>query len=166
MKEFDKNNRSDEMSMEDILASIRKYVTNGDGNDSQQNEQPQQDAAPYVNGEEIVIDLEKSQVTDQKADESMLLNEHVTENSSKVIFSESTSNINVPVNPFGKLTNALKSYGHPKEQNRQPEYLTIDRFLRDLAMPIIEKWLNDNLERIIEKKVDENIEKIKNDCSF
>jgi cell pole-organizing protein PopZ len=168
MVKFDKDHERDEMSIEDILASIRKYVTNGDNDVSQQqDEQPQQDAASYLNDEVTVVDLEQSQVMNQKTadEESVLLNENVAETNSQVIFSESTFNTEAPVNPFGKLTNALKSYGHPKKQNKQLECLTIDKFLENLAVPIIETWLNNNLERIVEQKVDENIEKIKNDCS-
>jgi cell pole-organizing protein PopZ len=153
------SDRDDDMSIEDILASIRKYVTDpGSPSVPQDKEETSQqdDNSGNLGHDENVISLDKSQIAEEKEGGEEL-------SIDAALYAESTPASGVTVSPFGKLTNALKSYGKPKEQNVRPESPTIDKFLEEVAKPIIEKWVEGNLEQIVEKIVEREIERIKNE---
>jgi cell pole-organizing protein PopZ len=162
MTNFNKDDKNDDMSIEDILASIRKYVVD-DGENNQSKDEQQQDTSTDINQNGIVINLEKSQISEPDNSEQQ---EMESEESSTIMYTKSEILAsNTSTNPIGKLTNALKSYGSTKKQDKSPEMLTIDKFLEKVATPMIEKWLENNMEQIVERMVDREIEKLKNESS-
>jgi cell pole-organizing protein PopZ len=162
MTNFDKDNRNDDMSMEDILASIRKYVS-GDGENNQSKGEQKQDTSVDINQDEVVINLEKSQIADPST-KNIDPKEVVEKELSNVMYTKSETLVSNTNNPFERLTNTLKECDFPKKQDKNHKMLTIDKFLEQLATPMIEKWLDSNLEQIIERVVDKEIEKLKDEC--
>lgn len=165
------NNPKDDMSMEDILASIRKYVADDDVKQSQ--EQTEQEVSMHENFStgSPIIKLNESQIIDndnsdqpqktQESDENPVTYSEVGTLSMNTVAPHSESGNE---NPFNKLTNALNSYGKNKEEKRKnlSNTMTIDKFLESIATPVIEKWVQNNISRIVEEAVDKEIQKLKN----
>jgi cell pole-organizing protein PopZ len=152
----DKENNSNEgeMSMEDILASIRKYVADTeDPVQSNSNEYSNNQNSGSSNNS-VVINLEKSQIALQPTEETKYKQEQINNK-------PNNSSNKADINPFGKLTNALKAYGKHKEEENKSTQLTLDKFLENIATPAIKEWIEQNMARIVEEVVNREIEKLK-----
>jgi cell pole-organizing protein PopZ len=160
---FQDKNSNEEMSMEDILSSIRKYVSE---EDNSKKPQPSASQQPYE--KETVINLEKSDVVDDNFKEAPL--EQEEDHTSLQTYNESSDLIeNVystkkKAGPFDKLTEALNSYGRDKTKTEKKNgSLTVDQLFRTIAEQLIKEWLNKNLDTIVEEMVLREIEKIKSE---
>lgn len=178
MTNFNDNNRKDDMSMEDILASIRKYVADDDNKQPEDRIVSEKHTHEDFPKNETVIKLSESQIVDhekspQNQSETRL---QTNVNESPATYSEVSSlsmntmdaspeKLSSKESPFNKLANALDTYGKSKSENNKDSAgsaLTVDKFLESLATPIIEKWVENNIPRIVEKAVDREIQKLKN----
>ncbi len=181
MTNFDDRDNKD-MSMEDILASIRKYVAEDDINKASSESKDDKNVVKNeYDSDQTVIKLDESQIISEDSKEiPTTINSDSTyspTSSNPATYTEvsslSASVVNVPNsenkrsdNPFNKLATALKAYGRPHEtpaKSPRKESLTIDKFLENIATPLIEKWINDNLNQIVEQAVDREIQKLKTD---
>lgn len=126
----------EDMSMEDILSSIRKYVseenTVTNNNDNKQ---------PVEEIDEPVINLDANSVLMQEEEKQA-----------------------IEKGPFNKLTEALKTYNKPKKQTGSTDLnMSVDQFLREIVEGYIQKWADKNLQHIVENIVLKEIEKIKSE---
>lgn len=171
---FSNTPTEEEMSMEDILSSIRKYVSeedekrNIDSNVSQHNEEE------HYNGTDSVIKLQESNIISSTAASSsespvnINTEEPLISYEEKSTLSENVVNASEPAvkkNPFGQLADALTSYGKNKTSSKpidkKESSPTIDQFLTSITEKMIEKWINENLNDIVEKIVTREIERMK-----
>lgn len=168
------NDRKDDMSMEDILASIRKYVAEDDSKQSSEVDAEHHVSEDFPNSDSV-IRLNESQIASSEEE----MQENLANNNEKEIYNSETysevstlsmNTVDTPPpsreSPFNKLADALNTYGKNKPQSKKDttqETLTIDKFLENLATPIIEKWVANNIFKIVEQAVDREIQKLKND---
>lgn len=169
----------DEMSMEDILSSIRRYV-------SEEEEKKTSDdsySTKSMNGpEDKVIKLDASHMvsTSQKVEQVVenespypekpeVYDERSTLSSSvsdKGVKAESTPSSQRKPGPFEQLTNALNSYGRRKQEKPAAQFCgtqTVDQFFSEIVAMVVQKWIDANMESIVEKIVMREIEKIKSE---
>ncbi|MDR2667309.1 MAG: DUF2497 domain-containing protein [Holosporales bacterium] len=164
---FPKDN--EEMSMEDILSSIRKYVSEGD-NKSQVDQQLENEVC--CDNEKVVELNEANVVNANEADKSAInkvssvadipVSYEEVSTLSRSVFSEKGK---MP-SPFDQLTNALNAYGKNKsdvgKQNKKG--VTVDQLFASIAEKVIVEWVDANLRSIAEEIVLREIEKIKAEC--
>lgn len=169
---YTNKNTDDEMSMEDILSSIRKYVSEDKESESNQDEhkekmtgEPEYDVAKdnviSLNETQIVPDESKTTPTAPKS-ESLVYHEKST-----LSAGVTTSDGTIPQkksSPFEQLTNALHSYGKNKLNKAQSNFSgsrTVDQLFSEIAEKVIQQWVDSKMESFVEKIVMREIEKIK-----
>ena len=173
---FSNGNPEEDMSMEDILSSIRKYVTEESGKKEVHESAPEQRIAEEA--KEQVISLDATHMVSDSEDAPTVTQTTVYEDPKTYHERSSLSmdvvNVSEPVisvkskkpGPFEQLTNALNSYGKGKtEKVQQPSEnsQTVDQLFTSIAEGIIQKWVNANMEGLVEKIVMREIEKIKSE---
>ena len=155
-----------EMSMDDILASIRSYVS--EGQTYSKNED-----APYLPSEKKYYDPEVIQLTDEIIPIETISIQSTSSSFSSLAPAEKTSidrNIAHPNsqssssffqsskstdNPFNRLQNEIVA------NTQTPTNLSSDELLSQLAMPLIKNWLDQNLRKIVEDIVEKEIERMR-----
>ena len=155
-----------EMSMDDILASIRSYVS--EGQTYSKNED-----APYLPSEKKYYDPEVIQLTDEIIPIETISIQSTSSSFSSLAPAEKTSidrNIAHPNsqssssffqsskstdNPFNRLQNEIVA------NTQTPTNLSSDELLSQLAMPLIKNWLDQNLRKIVENIVEKEIERMR-----
>lgn len=155
-----------EMSMDDILASIRSYVS--EGQTCSKNED-----APYLPSEKKSYDPEVIQLTDEIIPIETISIQSTSSSFSSLAPAEKTSidrNIAHPNsqssssffqsskstdNPFNRLQNEIVA------NTQTPTNLSSDELLSQLAMPLIKNWLDQNLRKIVEDIVEKEIERMR-----
>ncbi|MBQ7524440.1 MAG: DUF2497 domain-containing protein [Alphaproteobacteria bacterium] len=155
---FQDSNPNDEMSMEDILSSIRKYVSE---------EGDKKETEPVNNDVEVpqenVIKLDETHVSRETDPEIT----PATSEPSKIYEEQSTLSENVVSvkpkrpSPFEQLTNALNSYGRKKSEQKESGAITVEQLFSGIAERVVREWLDKNMERLVEKIVQREIEKMK-----
>ncbi|MDR3031167.1 MAG: DUF2497 domain-containing protein [Holosporales bacterium] len=168
------SDKDEEMSMEDILASIRKYVSEEDENKKSSSADQKKELNFSEQGN--VIKLEQShvlnsdnsmkQITDLPPAEEQDFYEEKSDLAEQVV--TPLHNEKKSSSPFSKLTDAIKSYGKNNTLNKSEETvgssnLTIDQFLSEIASQVIQKWADANLRKVVEEIVMKEIEKIKSE---
>ena len=159
------SDKNEEMSMEDILASIRKYVSEEDEAKKENKPTNQKDVSESDN----VITLDQSHISEEEPSTAIEL-PHIPEQNQefyeeKSTLSEQVSESPSRKSPFGKLADTIKTYNKKAEQNihQNASQLTIDKFLSEIAAQVIQKWVDANLRNIVEEIVMREIEKIKSE---
>jgi cell pole-organizing protein PopZ len=159
-----------EMSMDDILASIRSYVS--EGQTYSKNED-----VPYLPSEEKPekksYNPEVIQLTDEIIPIETISIQSTSSSFSSLAPAEKTSidrNIAYPNsqssssffqsskstdNPFNRLQNEIVA------NTQTPTNLSSDELLSQLAMPLIKNWLDQNLRKIVEDIVEKEIERMR-----
>ena len=159
-----------DMSMDDILASIRNYVSEGQT-------YSKNDAAPFLSTEEIAekksYDAEVIQLTDE-----VLPIETISLQATSSSFASLTpversqaernpmypnpqpapnlfQNSRKADNPFNRLKNEIVA------STQTPTSLSSDELLSQLATPLIKNWLDQNLRKIVEDIVEKEIERMR-----
>ena len=176
MSNFNEKRQSEDMSMEDILASIRKYVSDEEGkttSSSEENQVEEHDDLPIP--AENVIKLSESNVISEERQPTIKLHAR-NENYNPDTYEEKSTlamEVDTPHvvkkqsgGPFDKLADALKSYGKPKEKVTKQagiSDITLEQFLSEIAARVIEDWAEKNLRKISEEIVVREIEKIKSE---
>jgi cell pole-organizing protein PopZ len=162
---FPKDNQ-EEMSMEDILSSIRKYVSEGET--KPQNNEQQHECDVHCDDEKVVK-LNESDVfiednsshSDKKASvvADIPVSYEEVSTLSKDVFCEKRK----VSGPFAQLTNALNSYGKNKMDvdKQNGGTLTVDQLFISIAEKVISEWVDKNLKSVTEEIVLKEIEKIK-----
>lgn len=141
-----------DMSMDEILASIRSYVAEGqnlpkstaDSHDKQNHE---------ISPSAKVIQLTEEIIPIQTVDLQMS-----SANTSPIVLAEK-ENIKVKShsfeNPFDLLQNEIKA------STIAPAHLSVDDLLNQLATPLIKNWIDQNLKKIVETVVEKEIERMR-----
>ncbi|MDO4975478.1 MAG: DUF2497 domain-containing protein [Alphaproteobacteria bacterium] len=172
---FSNTPSEEEMSMEDILSSIRKYVSEEDEKKNASVNTPQCIEEEHYNNTDSVIKLQKSNIVSSDSIENSQPIVNVSTEEPLISYNEkSTLSENIVTNseptkknPFGQLAEALTSYGKnkatSKPQEKKESALTIDQFLTRVTEEMIEKWIDKNLNNIVEKIVIREIEKMKSE---
>jgi cell pole-organizing protein PopZ len=161
MSKFDNSGTQDDMSMEDILASIRKYVSD----DESKNGQQKGDSVGNYRASdkdssqpEMVVKLEENQIVEE-ANSSSKGNHNFYEIPDEFLHKKEGGN------PFSKLSGVLKSQPKNQKPVDKTKTVTVDNFLRELAASMIEEWIDNNLEKIAMYAIEREIERIKNQGS-
>ncbi len=167
------NTPEEEMSMEDILSSIRKYVSEEDERKETDSSISKHSEEEHDNDTDSVIKLQESNIVspisvENSADISPT--ESAVSYNEKSTLSENVVNTPQPIikkNPFGQLADALTSYGKNKNslksQGKKESSPTIEQFFTAITEKMIEKWIKENLNGIVEKIVIQEIEKMKSE---
>ncbi|MDR1390879.1 MAG: DUF2497 domain-containing protein [Holosporales bacterium] len=162
-------NPEEEMSMEDILSSIRKHVSETDEN---KEKDLYEGGGEGDSDTETVISLDESSVVAENPDHSFEIPESFKKEASLIYEEKSSLSeevLHVKENrsrgPFEQLTNALNSYGKskllpPKEKGNQ---LTVEQLFFSIAENVVEKWVKDNMRKLVEEMVSREIERIKSE---
>ena len=159
-----------DMSMDDILASIRSYVSEGQT-------YSKNDAAPFLSTEEIAekkaYDAEVIQLTDE-----VIPIETISIQATSSSFSSLTpverslaepnptySNSQPAPNLFQNSKNADNPFNRLQSKivasSQTPTSLSSDELLSQLATPLIKNWLDQNLRKIVEEIVEKEIERMR-----
>ena len=168
---FSSRNPEEDMSMEDILSSIRKYVSE-ESERKASNEQPTQeiDNTPgtperviRLNASQLVSDDEPEKVPEKKYEAPATYNERSSLSTSVVDTIEQEENTvsTKKVGPFAQLANALNSYGKAKVEKKTENSLTVDQLFTCIAERAINDWIEKNMSDIVEQIVAREIEKMK-----
>jgi cell pole-organizing protein PopZ len=176
------NKRSEEMSMEDILSSIRKYVSEEEpkivSDQSDNGESGSYDDEVVSQFSEPIINLDQSNVLDREepsvgvvyhksSSATSVRNDSLRYNEQSDLSEEIvTSSNNKAAGPFDKLTDALRSYGKSnvgsvEKKGNEAEF--IYNFVKSIIEDRIDKWIESNMWIIAEKAVKDEIEKMKSD---
>ncbi len=149
-------NEKNDMSIDDILKSIRKYVseeekeqelsTNGNANTLQESQEKQAADDPNVVTLQPDNIIEESQPINLNQDrENIVYKQH-----------EDISNNS---KPFSKLTEALKIKKNLEHKVEKPS--VIEDYFEGLVRKEVSKWIEKNMQSIVESIVQKEIEKIK-----
>lgn len=157
------DNGSD-MSMEEILSSIRRYVNNDESSvqDFDTSKKVYEKKMPIFESDKIteakVVDA--SDIPDAQILEPRLFNtddyNNNYEHGNQSIYDKNFS-------PFGKLEREFcESDIKINTKSNNNHNFDIEKFLSELIRPMIQKWLDEKLLIITEQMVQKEIEKIKN----
>ncbi len=173
----------EDMSMEEILASIRKYVseeTTAKETDRFQDTAKVMDS-PYRTEAEVrsprrVVDDSNTEFAPSNSFEtsSLFAEEDVTPKVEEFAVTKETlktkpmmqdlhvepESVFATSNPFAKLAEATKSKETPKPAATAATGLTLDQLIGDLARPMIQKWIDQNMATVVEKMVAQEIAKM------
>ena len=179
------NKKDEDMSMEDILSSIRKYVSEEDISKSNKFTSSPNENKDIINNDKV-INLDASSVFSQDNDdninnvktstmESDTLQRYDVDNlignNNNNIIKNNTVDNNKELNgtengsPFNKLAEALKTYGKQKKVKMSDlSYnMTVEQFLRTIVESYVQKWMDENLKKIVEQIVLKEVEKLKSE---
>ncbi len=172
---FSNSPSEEEMSMEDILSSIRKYVSEEDEKrntpSSSNTSETGMDAFSNINSTnnmDSVIKLDESNIVSPESTKEVISTPVNTEQpityEEKSSLSKNVHKEEKPIkkSPFGQLADALTSYGK-KSSEQKTNSPTVDQFFTAIAENVIEKWVNENLHKLVEKIVLREIEKMKSE---
>lgn len=169
------NFKDEEMSMEDILSSIRKYVSEEDTGKSNthsteysgSHEIPSSNSAPEPDdvislGQEDVaepIDVAAGTATVDFAKEQV----NNSLDQSDVKSSWTADNHKNISSPFNKLAEALKTYGKNKRNSELSLDMSVEQFIRTVIENYLQKWMNANLNRMVEDIIKREIDRLKSE---
>ncbi len=172
------NFKDEEMSMEDILSSIRKYVAEEDN--SKQNPHATDYPAPHEGSnsnpsmglEDNVITLEQEDVADTSDRVPTSANVDNTQDHFDNLFNDGEGDIknssdnelhkNIS-SPFNKLAEALKTYGKHKRNSELNLDMSVEQFFRTVIENYLQKWMNANLNRMVEDIIKREIDRLKSE---
>lgn len=169
---YTNKNADDEMSMEDILSSIRKYVSEDKESESTQDEHKEKMAGKpeYDIAKDNVISLNETQIVPDEAKTAPTApkSEPLVYNEKSTLSAEVTTSDGAisqkKSSPFEQLTNALNSYGKNKLNKTQSipsGSRTVEQLFSEIAEKVIQQWVDSKMESFVEKIVMREIEKIK-----
>jgi len=181
------NKKDEDMSMEDILSSIRKYVSEEDVSKSNSKFASSPNEQHDIINNDKIINLDASSVFPQENNDNIKQNttepdplqhydiDNLINNNNINNNKNNASNVaeNTITNqndsgqnsPFNKLAEALKAYGKQKKGkiNELNYNMTVDQFLRTIVENYVQKWMNENLKQIVEQIVLKEVEKLKSE---
>lgn len=141
-----------DMSMDEILASIRSYVAEGQNlpKSSAETQAAQEDKETLPNAR--VIQLTEEVIPIQTIDLQMS-----TSKVSPVLLTEKEIEVKAQSfeNPFNRLRSEIKA------STPAPANPSVDDLLNQLATPLIKNWIDQNLKKIVETIVEKEIERIR-----
>lgn len=179
------NKKDEDMSMEDILSSIRKYVSEEDVSKSNNKfaSSPNEQYDSNINNDKV-INLDASSVFPQDTNDNIKSGtiepdplqhydiDNINSNTSSNFNNSKSNEENInnqndsgQNSPFNKLAEALKAYGKQKKvkTNELNYNMTVDQFLRTIVESYVQKWMKDNLKKIVEQIVLKEVEKLKSE---
>lgn len=147
----------DDMPMEDILASIRRYVSEEPNSEKTTeeffDENQREKTLDYTNTirltkEQEISDPSSKTIARKKEDQSLL--------------SKETQRLSAMA--FDKLKKVSEKTIETKKEERKilEESTTLDTFVRDTVEKYVQIWLDEHLPGIVEEMIAQEIEKIKN----
>lgn len=152
-----------DMSMDEILASIRSYVSEGQnlpksntGSYSTEIHQENKAEVIHLTDEIIPIETVSLQVDSSRFSplspiEKTLAEQNIQNTDAQSVHSSHQS----PDNPFNRLQSEIVA------SIQVPANPTIDDLLNQLATPLIKNWLDQNLQKLVEIIVEKEIERMR-----
>jgi cell pole-organizing protein PopZ len=161
------DNASD-MSMEEILSSIRRYVNNDESSTQVlgHSQKSYEKKMPIFENESIseanVVNTPNtsSHIPEAKILEPKMFN--MDEYDTKYVKNHNQNDHYKEFSPFGKLEREFESDIKINAKPNTHHNIDVEKFLSDLIRPMIQKWLDEKLLTITEQMVQKEIEKIKN----
>ena len=161
-------NTDNEMSMEDILSSIRKYVSEDKEPEKQENDESgikapesEEDEVITLGADQLVEDKQGIEIKGQKPKEDTAVYAERSTLSASVSPIENGKTPRKP-SPFEQLTNALNAYGRNKKTNTVGAK-TVEQLFSEIATQIIQAWVDNKMEAFVEKIIMREIERIKSE---
>ncbi|GIK48294.1 MAG: DUF2497 domain-containing protein [Hyphomonadaceae bacterium] len=143
-----------EPSMEEILASIRRIISEEDQApepvlDLTQTDEPVVAAAPAVTPEDDIVFEAVEQVVTQETPEAPAAYEPAVESGDSII---SPPSANAAASALARLSGTLRIADTPNQ--------TVEGVVRELLKPMLKEWLDQNLPAIVEARVEAELERI------
>ncbi len=170
---FSNGNTEEDMSMEDILSSIRKYVSEesdkakDQSNTDEKMIDEEQGNIINLNASHLAGSADQAEVPQLNRDEAETYEERSSLSTSVI---DSTEDDTGPRDgkkpgPFAQLTNALNSYGRKKPEHvkESKQSMTIDELFTKIAEKTIQEWVEKNMPNLVEEIVSREIEKMKSE---
>lgn len=174
------NFKDEEMSMEDILSSIRKYVSEEDGGNANLRsvEHPGTQSVSHNNDsstdtDDDVITLGQEDVAGTSTSDVLTgvasvepAKEHFVENSFAGNGVKNSWNNETPRNsnsPFNKLAEALKTYGRHKKNSALSLDMSVEQFFCSVVETYLQKWMDANLNKMVEEIIRREIDRLKSE---
>jgi cell pole-organizing protein PopZ len=167
--------RNTEMSMEDILSSIRKYVSEDDGSGASSQESKNKVTPSESDNEVITLGAENivnEDDTPQGRSASGSRDNSLVYNPRSSLSTEVGTADSVQVgtisggkreSPFVQLTKALNACGKTKSLANNSNDAYASEFLKSIVKPLIEVWIEKNMNLLAEDLIMREIEKIKSE---
>lgn len=163
--------QEEEMSMEDILSSIRKYVSEDESGKvgsypqddySINTEEPKRDTKK---NDDDVISLGQEDVANVTIDsDSVIVPNNIDSNQQSAGIDTKKVHISqTSENSFNKLAEALKSFGKQKKNNELSLNMTVEQFFRSVIETYLQKWMDANLKKIVDDAIRKEIERLKSE---
>jgi cell pole-organizing protein PopZ len=147
-----------EMSMEDILSSIRKYVSEESGQDAAEHVRPED---PHMDDE---IRLGAEQIVDHSTGEMYSDASRLVSDFGGQVHEGYDDGKDRRAGPFDKLTEALRAYGKSGRHRHRPREdgaAAVYELFVTIASDLVDQWIKQNLPRITEELVMREIERLK-----
>ncbi|MHA1558568.1 MAG: PopZ family protein [Alphaproteobacteria bacterium] len=161
----------EEVSMDEILASIKRYVSSDEKSESgfRVKEEKENDINDTADTSDDTDSDDIIHLTDSSPEASKDMNEaeemedvqHAEESKEPDLLSpelqESTKEA------FSRLADSFKSCSlHELQDNNKKESkaITIEKFVETLASPLIKEWLDTNLSNIVESLIKKEIQRV------
>lgn len=185
-----KQDNDEEMSMDEILASIRKYVTDEKPENTEKNSSSSvvnlnNSRGPYgihlspekiiAEDEEEIYDLEDSFEDDQASEQTDAANiieeyKSTTTKQSETVKEDtpsqeepilSTDSSHLITQSFSKIID-LQKKNTLKQQEQLSSFssMTIEEMMMAALKPMLKEWMDQNLPRLVEKVISKEMEKI------
>lgn len=171
---FNTGTKDDEMSMEEILSSIRKYVSE-ESEKKKDNKSEEVQEIIEASHDDNVINLGVAQLAVNDAepqqpkstDDPKIYREKSTLSTSVIGEpSQSSQKPRKRSGPFDRLTNALNSYGKHKEDKssiNKTDQKTVNQLFTEIAEMAVKEWIESEMEPLVEKIITREIEKMKSE---
>ncbi len=137
----------DDMSIEDILASIRKYVAEDDSKTEQVEDDEQ--SVIHLTKEQVAENVDEFSEKDQTNATDVKAVEHTSSPTAKPHEEQQRKSSN----PFSKLASAIVERKKPEHHAKSG----IDEWLEEIVRNEIGKWLDNNLQYIVESEVNKQV---------
>ena len=163
--------QEEEMSMEDILSSIRKYVSedeNGKTGSYLQDDYPigtEEPKRDTKKNDDDVISLGQEDVADVTiGSDSVVVPNNIGDSQQSANVDTKKVHISqTSENSFNKLAEALKSFGKQKKTSELSLNMTVEQFFRSVIENYLQKWMDANLKKIVDDTIRREIERLKSE---
>lgn len=161
--------QKEEMSMEDILSSIRKYIAEEDRS-ADDHREIERNGSVDSQGPVITLGQHNIASTQENDDVDKANNSSATYVSKDTYEEVSSLAENLAkerrkgVGPFDRLAEAFNAYGKNKTKRDQQQTIsdmTVSQLVATVAERVVREWMGQHLHNIVEELVMREIEKIK-----
>jgi len=172
-------NQANEPSMEEILASIRRIISENDEvtglkEESSGNQNVggvESEGLPTINSETVINDEDVLVLSCELQDDGTVKDLNtgeiktprgISDVTPRVDSTPSSASVPASVTSFSAIASIVddQSRGH----GTVIENKTLERIVKEVARPMIRKWLDDNLPELVERVVNKEIKQVMRDA--